>query len=268
MGLSKQEYWTGLPFLFPGGFPQPGIKLTSPALASGFFTAESPEKPISRYEHSVIQNLIPELLRLNCRLMPNTSWSDTNLPLALSFRLQSCFVSCLHWSMTSLVENLPANAGDIIDVGWIPGLGRSPGGWHGNSLQYSCLENPMDREAWWATVHEVAKSWPWLKQLSMHVCTQQVHHFFAPGMGISDYSDSEFTQSWWHLFFGTVFQTFIPDSFPSEMHSLPSCLMQLLLALGVTSHPNWRWHPRRLKSLRHFSFSKRKAIWIMTYETS
>ena len=61
MGLSKQEYWTGLPFLFPGGFPQPGIKLTSPALASGFFTAESPEKPVSRYEHSVIQNLIPEL---------------------------------------------------------------------------------------------------------------------------------------------------------------------------------------------------------------
>ena len=170
--------------------------------------------------------------------------------------------------MTTLVENLPDNAGDIIDVGWIPGLGRSPGGRHGNPLQYSCLENPMDREAWWATVHGVAKSWTWLKQLSMHVCTQQVHHFFAPGMGISDYNDSEFTQSWWRLFFGTIVQTFIPDSFPSEMHFLPSCLMQLLLTWGVTSHPNWKWHPRRLKSLGQFSFSKRKAIWIMTYETS
>ena len=47
------------------------------------------------------------------------------------------------------------NAGD---VGWIPGLGTSPGGGHGNSLQYSCLGNSMDRGAWWATVHGVTKS--------------------------------------------------------------------------------------------------------------
>ena len=58
-----------------------------------------------------------------------------------------------------LVKNLPANAGDIRDVGLIPGLGRSPGEGHGNPLHYSCLENPMDRGAWWATVHRVAKSW-------------------------------------------------------------------------------------------------------------
>ena len=51
------------------------------------------------------------------------------------------------------------SAGDIGDMGSIPGLGRSPGDGHGNPLQYSCLENPMDRGAWWATVHEVAKSW-------------------------------------------------------------------------------------------------------------
>ena len=50
--------------------------------------------------------------------------------------------------------------------------GRFPGGGHGNPLQYSCLENPMDRGAWWATVHRVTKSWTWLKLLSthMHVC--------------------------------------------------------------------------------------------------
>ena len=47
-----------------------------------------------------------------------------------------------------VVKNLPANAGDVIDAGSIPGLGRSPGGGHGNPLQYSCLENPMDRGAW------------------------------------------------------------------------------------------------------------------------
>ena len=57
-----------------------------------------------------------------------------------------------------MVKNPPANAGDSGDTGPIPGLGRSPGGGHGNSLQYSCLENPMDRGAWWATVHGVPES--------------------------------------------------------------------------------------------------------------
>ena len=58
-----------------------------------------------------------------------------------------------------VVKNPPANAGDIRDVGSIPGLGRSLGGGHGNPLQYSCLENSVDRGAWWATVHRVKKSW-------------------------------------------------------------------------------------------------------------
>ena len=58
-----------------------------------------------------------------------------------------------------MVKNLTANAGDIRDRGLIPGLGRCPGGGHSSPLQYSCLENPMDREAWRATVHRVAKSW-------------------------------------------------------------------------------------------------------------
>ena len=57
-----------------------------------------------------------------------------------------------------LVQNLPANAGDVRDVGSIPGSGRSPGGGRGNPLQYSCLENPMDRGAWRVRVHGVAKS--------------------------------------------------------------------------------------------------------------
>ena len=56
------------------------------------------------------------------------------------------------------VKNSPVNAGDMRDVGLIPGLGRSPGGGHGNPLQYSCLENPMDREAWQDTVHGIPKS--------------------------------------------------------------------------------------------------------------
>ena len=60
--------------------------------------------------------------------------------------------------MALLVKNLPIHAGDIRDVGSIPGMGRSPGGGHSNPLQYSCLENPMDRGAWKTTVLRVAKS--------------------------------------------------------------------------------------------------------------
>ena len=56
-----------------------------------------------------------------------------------------------------MMKNSPASSGDIRDTGLIPGLGRCPGGGHGNSLQYYYLENPVDREAWWATVHRVAK---------------------------------------------------------------------------------------------------------------
>ena len=65
-----------------------------------------------------------------------------------------------------MVKNLLANAGDVRDAALIPGSGRSPGGGHGNPLQYFCLENLMNRGAWWATVHSVAKSWTQLRQLS------------------------------------------------------------------------------------------------------
>ena len=57
-----------------------------------------------------------------------------------------------------MVKSQPADEGNVRDVASIPGSGRSPGGRHGNLLQYSCLKNPIDRGAWWATVHRVAKS--------------------------------------------------------------------------------------------------------------
>ena len=66
------------------------------------------------------------------------------------------------------IKNPPANAGDVRDVGSIPGLGRSPGGGDGNPLQYSLLENPMDRGAWQAMVHRTAKTQTGLKRLSTH----------------------------------------------------------------------------------------------------
>ena len=80
---------------------------------------------------------------------PNVSW-----PVGPLLLLKT------HWGFPggTLVKNPPASTGDARDVGSIPGLGRSSGIGNGNPLQYSCLQNSMDRGAWWATVHGVAKS--------------------------------------------------------------------------------------------------------------
>ena len=83
------------------------------------------------------------------------------------------------WEALTLVElvvkNPSANARDLWGVGSIPGSGRSPGGGHGNPLQYSCLQNPKDRGSWRATAHRVAKSRTRLKQLStqVHTCIKE-----------------------------------------------------------------------------------------------
>ena len=69
----------------------------------------------------------------------------------------------LHFPGDASGKDLCASAGDITHMGLIPGWGRSPGGGHDNPLQYSCLENLMDRRAWWATAHRVTKSWTQLK---------------------------------------------------------------------------------------------------------
>ena len=74
--------------------------------------------------------------------------------------------------MALMVKNLPASAGDIRDAGLIPGLGRSSGGGNGDPLQYSCLENPMDREAWQATVHGVTKGQIQLSSFTFFLLTR------------------------------------------------------------------------------------------------
>ena len=67
-----------------------------------------------------------------------------------------------------MAKKPPANAGDVRDLALVPGSGRSPGGGHGSPLQYSCLENPMDRRVWWTTVQRVTGSRTGLKQFSLH----------------------------------------------------------------------------------------------------
>ena len=73
-----------------------------------------------------------------------------------SERITRVFLSLGASQMILVAKNLPANAGGMGGSGSLPGSGRSPGGGHGNPLQYSCLENPMDRGAWRAAVHGVA----------------------------------------------------------------------------------------------------------------
>ena len=89
--------------------------------------------------------------------------------------LNLCLLSLLHWQVGSLPGGSPSGKEpacqcrkDVRDSGSIPGSGISPGGRHGNTLQYSCLEKPMVRGSWRATVHWVAKSRTQLKQLGMH----------------------------------------------------------------------------------------------------
>ena len=91
-----------------------------------------------------------------------TGWDTHEIPFTQS--KSTCTLNTDTWiSRTGfpagmVVKNPPVNAGDARDAGWIPGSGRSPGDGNGNPLQYSYLENSMDRGAWWVTVHGVTKS--------------------------------------------------------------------------------------------------------------
>ena len=95
-------------------------------------------------------------------------WSGVPLPSPINMAVFLKLIYSIPTSsqVTLVIKNLPANVGDIRDVGLIPGSGKSPGEGNGNPLQYSCLENPMDRGAWRATVHSIIRSQTQLKQLS------------------------------------------------------------------------------------------------------
>ena len=125
-------------------------------------------------------------------------------------------------SQVALVVKIPpASAGDERDMCSIPGWGRSPGGGHGNPLQYSCLENSMDRGAWWATVHRVAKSRTQLKWLSKG-------------------SLFTFLQAWWtdHLY-GNHLELVKPACSRLHPHPLGWCLGSLLFNKSFRSRGSW-----------------------------
>ena len=99
-----------------------------------------------------------------------------------------------------VVKNLPFNAQDLKDAGSILGLGRSPGEGNGNPLQYSCLENPMDRGTWRATVRRVATNRTWLIWLHMHTQESTWRESHAPGTGKK-------AHSLWCLFLNLSFES-------------------------------------------------------------
>ena len=112
---------------------------------------------------------------------------------------RACFVSLcqrkgfIQWLSS---KESTCNAGVAGDVDSIPGSGRSPGEGNGNPLQYPCLENPMDRGAWWATVHRVTKSWTRLKRLKTHSCHMKTQK--AGGRLQTRKTALTETQSYWH----------------------------------------------------------------------
>ena len=90
----------------------------------------------------------------------------------------------LHFNLVPGGSDGKASAYNVGDLGWIPGLGRSPGEGNGNPLQYSCLENPMDKGAWWATVHGVARARHNLATKFSRKHTLLIGFWIQPSLGI------------------------------------------------------------------------------------
>ena len=151
IGFSRQEYWSGLQFPPPGDLPNPGIETTSPEApvlqANSLPLSHRGRHPLMYYHCATMllsDVLCPEAKRkkkeLHCSLL-------TPLFFSWAYGSPERRKTWLKSPGASVVKNPPASAGDTRDQGWIPGLGRSSGEGNGNLLQYSCLENSMDRGA-------------------------------------------------------------------------------------------------------------------------
>ena len=139
--------------------------------------------------------------------------ASTHLPLRLQHKSR-----CRASQVALVVKNPAANAGDIRDADWIPRSGRSSEGGHGNPLQYSCLENLIDRGAWQATVHRVSKSHTWLSDLAhMHKSC----YMFC--------STSEFHSSHGRMDSQINIKVMRQESLPTQYFTLPASSFQGLL---------------------------------------
>ena len=181
---------TVAPSLFcPWGFPHKNTEMGCHALLQGIFPTQGSN---------------PHLL---CLL----HWQVGSLPLSLRAS-QAALV----------VKNLLVNTGDVSDRGSIPGSGRSPGGGHGIPFQYSCLENPMDRGAWWATVHGAAES-DRTEQLSLSLY-DSIHFIISPLKAQLNFTFFHLKEIFKKLFFivGNVVPFKTADVSLLKTRSLPS----------------------------------------------
>ena len=175
--------------------PGPGIEPKSPELAGGFSTTGPPGKSKSTNLDPVLFYFLEtysicitanSFKMQSPRPPPHSNEMPRSLPRTLKFESKALIFFFSSYTLKKpevigikkkarllnpgtsqvalMVKNLPANTGDIRDMGSIPGLWRFPGGGHGNPRQYSYLENPMDRGTLWAKVHRVTKSWTRLKR--------------------------------------------------------------------------------------------------------
>ena len=153
MEFYKQEHWSELSFSPPGDHPNSRIEPGSPTLQANFLLSEPPRKSMCSYR-------LLDKIRL-WFLWPRQIFSPGS-PALLALCPQSPYRICSPpvslWLPVCPGSDGKESACNAGDPGLIPESGRSPGGGNDNPLQYSCLENPMDRGAWWATVHGLAKS--------------------------------------------------------------------------------------------------------------
>ena len=154
MEFSTPEYWSGQPFC-PLLSSQPRDLTQVSHIAGGFFTSWATREAQEYQEY-----------------YPFSRRSSQPRNRTRVYCIASGFFTVWAIREAQVVKKPPANAGDLRDVGLIPGLGRSPGKGNDNPLQYPCLENPMDRGAWQASAHSVAKSQTRLKWFNMYTCTQ------------------------------------------------------------------------------------------------
>ena len=170
MEFPRQEYHSGLPL------PSQRRTLCSPHLQETYVRVRevrqtNSSQPTQTPGQSVFKNqLFGRYFNLSLEKKAKNRAVGLKCDLKKYIKKPSVMYWSQLWTMYGLgfqvvlvVKNPPVNAGDVRDAHSIPGSRRSPGGGHGNPLQYSCLENPMDRGAWWPMVHRVAKrSLPWI----------------------------------------------------------------------------------------------------------
>ena len=150
-----------------------------------------------------------------------------------------------------VAKNPPASAGDVRNMGSIPGSGRSPEGGYGNLVQYSCLENPMDRGAWWAAVHRIASSWTLLKWLSMHTYVHIYRHILF--CILSHYGLSKDTEYKSKILFEThLFSYYIINIFSCQEYSFITWFYWHFFVLKFVSSTVFRFSFIKTDILVHF----------------